>query len=112
MPRVLLLHGGNIPHYRVPIYGYLSRYLKSCGLELLVTSSAIQKDNLHAIEFEYIEMPLSALNIGRLIYRKQIDVVIMFVDMRHPYLFLTYLITKALLGRKMVWWGQGKDLAA
>jgi glycosyltransferase involved in cell wall biosynthesis len=112
MTRVLLIHGGNIPHYRVPIYGYLSRYLKSYGLELLVTSSAIQKDNPHSIEFEYIEMPLSALNIGRLIYRKQIDVVIMFVDMRHPYLFPTYFITKALLGRKMVWWGQGKDLAA
>jgi len=112
MTRVLLLHGGNIPHYRVPIYGYLRRYLEPHGLELLVASSAIQKDNPHAIEFEYIEMPLSTLNIGRLIYRKQIDVVIMFVDMRHPYLFPTYLVTKGLLGRKMVWWGQGKDLAA
>jgi len=112
MTRVLLLHGGNIPHYRVPIYSYLSGYLKSYGLELLVTSSAIQKDNPHPVDFEYAEMPLSALNIGRLIYRKHIDVVIMFVDMRHPYLFPTYLVTKGLLGRKMVWWGQGKDLAA
>jgi glycosyltransferase involved in cell wall biosynthesis len=112
MTRVLLLHGGNLPHYRVPIYSYLSQYLKSYDLELLVTSSAIQKDNPHPVEFEYVEMPLSALNIGRLIYRKKIDVVIMFVDMRHPYLFPTYLITKGLLGRKMVWWGQGKDLAA
>jgi len=112
MTRVLLVHGGNIPHYRVPIYGYLSRHLKSYGLELLVTSSAIQKDNPHSVEFEYVEMPLSALNIGRLVYRKRIDVVIMFVDMRHAYLFPTYLIVKGLLGRKMVQWGQGKDLAA
>jgi Glycosyltransferase len=96
----------------VPIYGYLSRYIKSYGLELLVTSSAIQKDNPHSVEFEYVEMPLSALNIGRLVYRKKIDVVIMFVDMRHAYLFPTYLIVKGLFGRKMVWWGQGKDLAA
>jgi glycosyltransferase involved in cell wall biosynthesis len=112
MTRVLLLHGGNIPHYRVPIYGRLSSYLKAYGLELLVTSEAIQKDNPHPLEFEFVQMHLSALNIGRLIYRKQIDVVIMFVDMRHPYLFPTYVITKGLLGRKMVWWGQGKDLAA
>src|SRR5260370_39757315 len=61
---------------------------------------------------EYGEITLTALNIGRIIYLKQMDVVIMFVDMRHPYLFPTYLITKGLLGRKMVWWGQGKDLAA
>lgn len=112
MTRVLLLHGGTLPHYRVPIYGHLGHYLKPYGLELLVTSEAIQKDNPHPLEFEYVGMRLSALNIGRLIFRRQIDVVIMFVDMRHPYLFPTYLITKGLLGRKMVWWGQGKDLAA
>jgi len=112
MARVLILHGGKIPHYRVQVYGYLSGYLKRHGLELVVTSAAIQKDNPHPIEFEYVEMPLTAWNIGKLVYRKQIDVVIMFVDMRNKYLFPTYAIAKGLLRRKMVWWGQGRDLAA
>jgi glycosyltransferase involved in cell wall biosynthesis len=112
MARVLILHGGKIPHYRVQIYSYLSGYLKRHGLELVVTSAALQKDNPHPIEFEYVEMPLTAWNIGKLVYRKQIDVVIMFVDMRNKYLFPTYAIVKGLLRRKMIWWGQGRDLAA
>jgi glycosyltransferase involved in cell wall biosynthesis len=112
MARVLIIHGGKIPHYRVSIYSYLRGYLKRHGLDVIVTSTAIQKDNPHPVEFEYFEMPLTAWNIGRLVYRKQIDVVIMFVDMRNKYLFPTYAIVKGLLRRKMIWWGQGRDLAA
>jgi glycosyltransferase involved in cell wall biosynthesis len=111
MIRVLLLHGGSIPHYRVPVYNYLSGYLKHYGFDLIVASAKIQAGNPYAIEFQYTEMPLSTLGITRFIYRQQIDVIILFVDMRHLYLFPTYLIAKGLLGRKMVWWGQGRDLA-
>ncbi len=111
MTRVLLLHGGTIPHYRVPVYGYLSGYLKRYGFDFIVASARIQSDNPHAIEFQYAEMPLSVLSVARFIYRQKIDVIILFVDMRHLYLFPTYLIAKGLLGRKMVWWGQGRDLA-
>jgi glycosyltransferase involved in cell wall biosynthesis len=38
-------------------------------------------------------------------------VLIMFVNMRHRYLFPVYLVAKGILRRKMVWWGQGRDLA-
>jgi glycosyltransferase involved in cell wall biosynthesis len=111
MIRVLLLHGGRIPHYRVPVYNYLNSYLKRYGFEFIVASSGILPDNPHAIDFQYAEMSLSILNISRFIYRQQIDVIILFVDMRHMYLFPIYLIAKGFLGRKMVWWGQGRDLA-
>lgn len=111
MTRVLLLHGGTIPHYRVPIYGYLGRYLERHGFELSVTSSGIQARNPHPVEFTFFAIPLSATNIARLIYRQKVDVVVMFVDMRHLYLFPTYFVAKGLLRRKMVWWGQGRDLA-
>lgn len=111
MARVLLLHGSSIPHYRVPVYNYLSNYLKRHGFDLRVVSGAIQPGNPHAIEFQYTEMPLSVLSIARFIYSQRIDVIILFVDMRHLYLFPTYLIAKGMLRRKMVWWGQGRDLA-
>ncbi len=111
MTRVLLLHGKAIPHYRVPIYGYLSNYLKKYDFDLVVTSKGIQPDNPHPIEFKYEEMHISVFSIARLIARRQIDVVILFVDMGHLYLFPTYLITKGLLRRKMIYWGQGLDLA-
>lgn len=111
MTRVLLLHGGKIPHYRVPIYSCLSVYLEGCGFELVVASAGIQADNPHPVQFKYVEMPLSVWSIARVIWTKQIEVIILFVDMRHLYLFPTYMIAKGLFGLKMVWWGQGRDLA-
>ena len=38
MTRVLLLHGGPIPHYRVPVYNHLSRYLGERSFALTVAS--------------------------------------------------------------------------
>ena len=110
MIRVLLLHSGNIPHYRVPVYGYLSRYLERCGFDLTVASEGIQSDSPHPVEFKFVEAPLSILSIARLVYRQKFAVIILFVDLRHLYLFPTYLIAKGLLRRKMVWWGQGRNL--
>jgi glycosyltransferase involved in cell wall biosynthesis len=108
--RVLLLHSGNIPHYRVPVYNYLSRYLERCDFALTVAAGAVQPGNPHPVEFRFIEEPLSAVAIGRMIYREKFDVIILFVDLRHLYLFPTYFIAKGLMRRKMVWWGQGRNL--
>ena len=42
--------------------------------------------------------------------RGKFDALIMFVNMRHRYLFPVYFVAKGLLRRKMIWWGQGRDL--
>ena len=110
MIRVLLINQDVIPHFRVPVYGYLSKYLYKYGFEFTVTSAGIQPGNPHPIEFQYIEIPLSVINLTRLIYRKQIDIIISWVDMKHLFLFPMYLIAKGVLGRKMIYWGQGRDL--
>jgi glycosyltransferase involved in cell wall biosynthesis len=55
-------------------------------------------------------MPLSALKIAQLIQKTQADIIIDFMGLKHRYLFPTYFITRGLLGRKMVYWGQGRDL--
>jgi glycosyltransferase involved in cell wall biosynthesis len=111
MTRVLLIHSGFIPHYRIPIYNSLSEYLGPFGFALTVVSDRIQSDNVQPVNFDYVEMPLSAKRIGHLIRDRRIDVIILFVDMRHKYLFPTYLIAKGLLGKKMIYWGQGLNLA-
>lgn len=111
MTRVLLLHGKRIPHYRVPIYGYLAKYLNRYDFDLMVASIGIQADNPHPVDFAYHEMHISALSVARLVASRKIDVVILFVDMGHHYLFPTYLLTKGLLRRKIIYWGQGLDLA-
>lgn len=109
--RVLLLHGGQVPHYRIPVYNHLSRYLRERSFELTVTSDGIQSGNRMAVEFPFVPMRLTARSIARLVWGGKFDVVIMFVDMRHLYLFPVYLAVKGIMRRKMVWWGQGRDLA-
>jgi glycosyltransferase involved in cell wall biosynthesis len=108
---VLLLHGGQVPHYRVPVYNHLSRYLKNNSFALTVTSEAIQKGNKTPVEFDFVSMHLSVGSIARLVKRGNFNVLIMFVDLRHLYLFPLYFVVKGLLRRKLAWWGQGKDLA-
>lgn len=111
MTRVLLLHGDQIPHYRVPVYNHLSHYLGERSFALTVTSEGIQPSNPCPVEFEFVPKHLTARSIARLVWRGKFDVVIMFVDLRHLYLFPVYLAVKGILRRKMVWWGQGRDLA-
>jgi len=110
MTPVLLLHAGTIPHYRIPIYGYLGRYLGRYGIDLIVASDGIQQENPHAIEFQHEAMRLSVLSIARLVRRLQIKVIIDYMELKHWYLFPTYLVAKGMLGRKMIYWGQGLDL--
>lgn len=111
MTRVLLLHGGHVPHYRVPVYNHLSGYLRERSFALTVTSEGIEPGNPTAIQFDFAPMRLSFGNISRMVWRGKFDVVIMFVNMRHLYLFPVYAMVKGILRRKVVWWGQGRDLA-
>lgn len=111
MIRVLLIHADKIPHYRVPIYSYLSSYLKPYGFALTVLSDGIQADNPHIVDFQYVEMPLSTVSIARFIYKQKIDAIIDYMELRHTFLFPTYLIAKGIMRKKMIYWGQGCDLA-
>jgi glycosyltransferase involved in cell wall biosynthesis len=110
MTRVLLIHGGSIPHYRVPIYRYLSNYLKRYGFELIVVSDGIQQDNTLEIEFRYIQMRLSFLNLVKFIKKQNVEVIIDFLALKHIFMFPTYLVVKGIMKRKIIYWGQGRDL--
>ena len=110
MIRVLLIHGGFVPHYRVPVYGYLSNYLKRYSFKLIVMSNGIQPNSPYPIEFQFAKTNLSVFSIIRFVCRQQIDVIIDYMELRHRYLFPTYFITKGVLRRKVIYWGQGRDL--
>ena len=75
MIRVLLLHGGQVPHYRVPVYNRLSHYLGERSFNLTVTSEEIQPGNPTPVEFEFVPMHLSAGSIARLVWRGKYEVV-------------------------------------
>ena len=108
--RVLLIHAGIIPHYRVSIYGYLGSYLKHYGYDLFVISDGIQPDNPYTINFHYVGMRLSSSSITRYVCKHHFAIIVDYMGLRHRYLFPTYIIAKGLLRRKMIYWGQGRDL--
>jgi glycosyltransferase involved in cell wall biosynthesis len=93
------------------VYNQLAAYLEPHGYALAVASDGIQPNSPTPVQFDYFQIPVSAASVGRLLWRERFDVVIMFVNMRHRYLFPVYAVAKCLLRRKMVWWGQGRDLA-
>ena len=110
MYRVLLIHAGIIPHYRVPIYSFLSRCLKRDGFDLFVTADGIQPDSPYSPKFKYCQMRLSVARIVQIIYRQHIDIIIDYMELRHRYLFPTYLAAKVFMRKKIIYWGQGRDL--
>lgn len=110
MTRVLLVHAGVIPHYRIPIYNFLSKYLNKYNFELFVISNAIQVGAPDTIGFKYNKLNLSALTIAKYIKYNHIDVMIDYMELKHKYLFPTYLIVKGIMRKKIVYWGQGRDL--
>jgi glycosyltransferase involved in cell wall biosynthesis len=77
----------------------------------MVLSDGIQADNPHKVAFQFAEMPLSTIRIVRFIYKWHIDVIIDYMELRHLYLFPTYLFAKGILRKKIIYWGQGCDLA-
>jgi glycosyltransferase involved in cell wall biosynthesis len=110
MPRILLVNGGTIPHYRIPVYGYLGQCLHSYGFELIVTAGSIQPGNSHPVQFEYAQVVPTIPNLVRLLGERRIDAIIYWVNLRELYLF-PLLIAAKLLGKKTIYWGHGRDLA-
>lgn len=110
MIRVLLINQDKIPHYRIPVYGYLTRYLERYGFELIVVAAGIQSGNTHPIEFKFEEITLSVINLLKVISRQKIDIIIFWVNMKYLYLFPTFIISKVALRKKIIYWGHGRDL--
>lgn len=109
MKKVLLINQINTPHYRVPIYNYLSTYLKKYGYILTVASEGPQQDNPHRIEYNYIDIPLNFVNLARLIVKLAPDAIIYWVNLKYLYMFPLLMFVK-LLKKKIIYWGHGIDL--
>ena len=109
MPKVLLINHDKIPHYRVPVYNYISEHLKDQGFLFSVISGGIQKDNPHKITFKYLEVSLSLAKLAKCLLDQKPDAVIFWVNLRYAYLFPLLLFLKTI-GLKVIYWGHGRDL--
>ncbi len=110
MRNILLVNQEFIPHYRVPIYGYLHQFLDKSGYRLTIVANGIQKDNPYEVRFPYKEMKISTLNLMRLVSSESMDCVIFWVNLKYRYLFPSILVLRFIMWKKIIYWGHGKDL--
>ena len=93
----------------MPIYNYLSTFLKPRGYEFMVAADRVQSDNPHKIHFKYEEISLSFINILRCIQRNRVNIIILWVNLKYGYLFPVIWAAK-FLKIKIIYWGHGRDL--
>lgn len=108
MKNVLLISSDKIPHYRVPVYNYLSQYFKKYQFILTVGSEGVQEDCPHTIRFLYEETDLSFKNLKKLFLCKKPDVAIFWLG---PHLYmLPVLVLAKLLDIKVIHWGHRRPM--
>jgi L-malate glycosyltransferase len=107
--KVLLINQEKTPHYRVPIYSYLSQYLAQRDYKLTILSEGTQGGSAHSADFEHHVRHLNFFSVTGLIFKINPDIVIYWVRLRHLYLFPMLFLLK-LLGKKAIYWGHGSDL--
>lgn len=109
MTKVLLINQDKIPHYRIPVYNYLSEYLEKEQIALIVASGGAQYGNPHGIKFRFSEISMSFFGLARLILEENPEAIIFWVDFKYLYLFPILMLTK-LLRKRAIYWGHGCDL--
>ena len=109
MSTVLLIHQDKIQHYRIPIYNYLSEYLRNYDYSLTVVSGGVEPGNPHPIQFDFIDRRLTFMNIAKTIRENRPKAILFFVNLRNLYLFPLFLYTR-LLKIKIIYWGHAINL--
>lgn len=106
---ILLIHQEDILHYRVAIYNYLAKYLAEKNINFNVFAECIQKDSPYPIDFDFIEKSTSVVSIAKTFITNRPDAIILFVNLKHLYLFPVIMLAK-IMGIKVIYWGHGKDV--
>lgn len=109
MKEVLLINQKTTPHYRIPVYNYLGKYLESKDYLLTVVSEGPQNGYAYEMEYRHINIPLTFFTLAHLIVKTKPDAIIYWVNLKHVYLLPLMILIK-FLNKKLLYWGHGKDL--
>lgn len=99
---------GEISHYRVPVYNYLSAYLKNNGFLLSVVAKGVQEGNPHPLCFRYRELSLNFRNLRTFLIHARPDALIFWAGPR-PYIPPVLLLAKRLK-IKIIHWGHRRPM--
>jgi len=108
--RVLLLHGGLISHYRVPIYNYLLSRFRDTGIDFSIAGSAIQSDSPSPVDFPFYKIHMSLVAWLQVVRAVRPDAVILFSGLRHLFL-LPFVWILRTMNIRVIYWGHGIDLS-
>jgi glycosyltransferase involved in cell wall biosynthesis len=108
MKRVFLLHEGLIQHYRIPVYSYLSDYLKNHGISLVVIAEGRQPGDRQDVSFQYYETKHRLWALNGLLEALKPEAVILWAK---PHLY-TYPFFLKLKRRniKIIHWGHRRAM--
>ena len=103
MKHVILINEDKVPHYRVPVYNCLGKYLKKSNFDLTVISEGIPEYNLYSIGFKAKESDFHFTSLIRLVLSIKPDAIIFWVN---PSLKMwTVLYLAKLMKIKAIHWG-------
>lgn len=103
MKNILLINRGEMPHYRVPVYNYLSDYLVKKEYILTVVSENMENGHSHAARFQYRRIRLSFMNLARLLINAKPNIAIFWTN---PGIHMSAVLFLAkLLKIKVIHWG-------
>jgi glycosyltransferase involved in cell wall biosynthesis len=78
----LLLVSNRVMHYRVPVYNYFAKEFADAGWQLFVRSDELQKQNPHALGFDFKEVDFGFARYKAEIEAIRPDAVIIFLHLK------------------------------
>lgn len=108
MSRILLIHQKKVQHYRVPVYNYIASRLSERA-SFTVVSEGVQSGNPYEVQYNSVDIHLNFRNLRRLIKRTRPNILILWVNPKHTYLF-PLLIYCLVTGIRIIQWSHGIDL--
>jgi len=106
--KIFLINDGIVPHYRVPVYNYLSEYLRKYDRSLVVISGGVQKRSPFSMSCEHISTSMRFTVLVGLILKFRPDAIILWTSPRLVYSSIILFVK--IFGVKIIHWGHRRPL--
>ena len=107
--KVHLYHGGNIPYYRVPVYGALTASLSKVGYDLLVVSEGLDDEIHEPVPFTVDQRKFTLRALVKYTNENRPDAAILFIN-HSKMSYFPFLLFLRSMRIPAITWTHGIDL--